>query len=269
MKTLSIFPLLLVLLTALPGVAQTTRQSSTTVIINGDTTISTTETAVTRPNRSNVIIRMGRDRASRQARQFSKDFGVYIGLNNYSGTAPAGFDLRPGASRFVALSWRRNILLNPQGIRATRFRLGIGPEIAWNNFALYGRNVLIDNRNPISSAQPGLNIVEDARDLKKSKLTTCQFNVPVILNIALKSGLTLGVGAYAGIRLDSYTKVKPEGGDPIRDHGAYELKNVRWGLTTEFGWQDEVHLFIRYEPSGLFRDGQGPNVNAWAVGFRL
>lgn len=264
------FTLLALLLAPVVSTAQTTNTTSTTVIVNGDTTVTNETTTINRTNRSRVTVNLSGNRASRMARRYSKDFGIYIGLNNYSGSAPAGFDVQPGASRFVALSWRRNILLtNPAASGKTKLRLGLGPEIAWNNFVFEGNKVLINNTNPISSARPGLNVIDDSRGLKKSKLTVCQFNVPVVLNIAFKSGLTLGVGAYAGIRLDSYTKVKPEGGDAVRDHGAYALNNVRWGLTTEFGWRNEARLFVRYEPSNLFRDGQGPALNAWAVGFRL
>ncbi|MBC8155944.1 MAG: outer membrane beta-barrel protein [Bacteroidetes bacterium] len=274
MKTARTLALLLLVSTV--SLAQTTRPTSTTVIMNGDTTVTTTvvvdgdttiSTETTKTRSSGFTVNLSRDKASRAARRFSKDFGVYIGLNNYSGSVTPAFEVRPGASRFVALSWRRNIRLN--GSRYTKLRLGIGPEIAWNNFAFEGNRVLINNTNLSSSARPGLNVVEDSRDLKKSKLTVCQFNVPVVLNIAFRAGLTLGVGAYAGIRLDSYTKVKPDGGDAVRSRGPYALNNVRWGLISEFGWQNDVHLFVRYEPSNLFRDGQGPDLNVWAVGFRL
>ncbi len=271
MNTSHTFALLALLLAPVVSTAQTTNTTSTTVIVNGDTTVTNETTTVTRSRRSGVTINLSRNRASRAAQRFSKDFGIYLGVNNYSGSAPAGFDVRPGASRFVALSWRRNILLtNPAVSGKTKLQLGIGPEIAWNNFVLDGNLRFTNDNDPFSSAKPqGIRVVADSRDLKKSKLTVCQFNVPVVLNIAFKSGLTLGVGAYAGIRLDSYTKVKPEGGDPTRDHGPYALNNVRWGLTTELGWRNEARLFVRYEPSNLFRDGQGPNLNAWAVGVRL
>ncbi len=266
MKTIHTLALLLV--SSAVALAQTTTdKTSTTVIVNGDTTVTTT---ITR-SRPGVRVNFSRNRTSRNFQRFSKDLGVYIGLNGYSGSLPAGFDLRPGASRFVALSWRRNILLgNPKSSAGVKFRLGIGPEIAWNNFTIEKNLRFVNDVDPFSSAKPqGIRVVNDLRDLKKSKLTVCQFNVPVILNMSFKSGLTLGVGAYAGIRLDSYTKVKPEGGNAVRDHGAYALNNIRWGLTTELGWRDEARLFVRYEPSNLFRDNLGPNLNVWAVGFRL
>ena len=90
-----------------------------------------------------------------------------------------------------------------------------------------------------------------------------------MLNAAFRSGLTLGVGAYAGIRLDSYTKVKPEGGPAVRDHNAFNLNPIRWGLTTELGFRGNAKLFGRYEPSSPFRAGQGPNASVWAVGIKL
>jgi hypothetical protein len=98
---------------------------------------------------------------------------------------------------------------------------------------------------------------------------TTQLNLPVILNVAFKSGLTLGVGAYAGMRLDSYTKIKPEGGAAVRTHGSYNLNPIRWGLTTELGFRGSAKLFGRYEPNSPFRAGQGPDASVWAVGLKL
>lgn len=190
------------------------------------------------------------------------DLGVYVGFNNYSGSAPANYELNTGGSRFVALGWRRNLgLVN--GPKAA-LRLGIGPEIAWNNFMFENKSVLSRRNNEL--------VVEAAPfEVKKSKLTVAQLNLPVLLNLSFKaSGLSLGFGAYAGIRVDSYTKVKPVSGDTERAHGSYNLNNVRWGLMTELGWNRRSKLFARYEPSTtLFRAGEGPNLNVWAVGVRL
>ncbi len=202
-------------------------------------------------------------RASRTIEQFSKDFGIYIGLNGLGGT-PATYDLSGIGSRFVALSWRRNILLSSRtNADAPKLRLGIGPEIAWNNFMLTGNNRFVTN------PATGVQVVSETRALDKSKLTVCQFNIPVMLNVAFRSGFTLGAGAYVGARLDSYTKVKPDGGKAERDHNSYNVNPLRFGLQAEVGWQQQVHLFFRYEPNSLFKTGQGPDANVWAVGFRI
>ena len=98
---------------------------------------------------------------------------------------------------------------------------------------------------------------------------TTQLNLPVIFQLAFRSGLRLGLGAYAGTRLDSYTKVKPEGGSAVRTHGSFNLNLFRWGLTTEVGYRGSAKLFFRYEPNSPFRAGQGPDASVWALGVKF
>lgn len=214
---------------------------TTTVIITSDSTVSTT-------------------RCRRTMDRITSDFSVYLGINNFGGSLPAGYDFRPIGSRFVALSWQKRIPLSVKG--ATKLRLITGPEVAWNNFMFENRNVLVNRNSQLSVEQADV-------DLRKSKLVTTQLNLPVMLNVVFRSGITLGVGAYAGIRLDSYTKVKPEGGSAVRTHGSYNLNPVRWGLTTELGFRSTSKLFFRYEPASPFRAGKGPDASVWAVGIKI
>ncbi|WP_019988001.1 outer membrane beta-barrel protein [Rudanella lutea] len=195
-----------------------------------------------------------------------KDFGFYIGINGVSGAGADAFQLRPLGSRFVALSWRRQL---PLSNRPDGPRIGVGPEIAWNNFMFERDQRLVSTVNPATGRQESV-LVGDNRDLKRTKLTTFQGNIPVLLMFGPSDRVTFGVGAYAGIRLDSYTKVKPDGGETTRNHGGYNTTSLRWGLTAEAAWGEDTGLFVRYEPSTmLFRDGQGPKVNVWSVGIRL
>ncbi|MFD2573283.1 outer membrane beta-barrel protein [Spirosoma soli] len=212
------------------------------------TTVTITTDSTTRTERWKTVERV------------SSDFSIYLGVNNFSGSLPPGYELRPVGSRFIALAWQKRIPLSVSG--TTKVRLITGPEIAWNNFMFEGKTVLSERNDQL--------IVEPSTvDLRKSKLVTTQLNLPVILNMRFKSGLTFGVGGYAGIRLDSYTKVKPENGSTVRTHGSYNLNTVRWGLTTEIGYRNELKLFGRYEPNSLFRAGQGPDASVWVVGIKL
>ncbi|AUD01529.1 outer membrane beta-barrel protein [Spirosoma pollinicola] len=234
------------LTTALIAASVASFAQTTTVTITTDSTVSTT-----RPRKT--------------IERVTSDFSVYVGLNNFAGSLPTGYDFNPIGSRFVALSWQKRIPLLVKG--ATKLRLVAGPEVAWNNFMFErsseaGRNMLVERNNQLSIEQADV-------DLHKSKLVTAQLNLPVMVNVAFRSGLTLGVGAYAGIRLDSYTKVRPEGGSTVRTHGSYNLNPVRWGLTTELGFRGTSKLFFRYEPSSAFRSGQGPDASVWAVGVKL
>ncbi len=220
---------------------------ATTTFAPAQTTAQTTDVATVKP-------------------RIIKDFGLYIGVNGLSGPGAAQFGLRPLGSRFVALSWRRQL---PLGDKPGGLRIGIGPELAWNNFMFSNNQRLIENNNLITNQRESI-LVGDNRDLKRSKLTTLQGNIPLLLMFGPADKVTFGIGAYAGVRLDSYTKVKPEGGKTSRDHGAYNTTSLRWGLTAEAAWGESTGLFVRYEPSTtLFKAGQGPNVNIWSVGVRL
>ncbi|AQG80435.1 outer membrane beta-barrel protein [Spirosoma montaniterrae] len=197
------------------------------------------------------------------ARSFDRvvnDFSIYLGINAFGAGMPTGYDFRPIGSRFVALAWHKRIPLGTSG--STKFRLITGPEVAWNNFMFEGNNRLIEQNNQL--------IVEAApNELRKSKVVTTQLNLPLMLNIKFRSRFTLNAGAYAGMRLDSYTSVKPVGGSTVRTHGAFNLNPIRWGLTTELGFRGEGKLFVRYEPNSPFRSGEGPNASVWAVGVKL
>ncbi|MFD2936791.1 outer membrane beta-barrel protein [Spirosoma flavum] len=210
------------------------------------TTVTITTDSMTRPTKT--------------IEHITSDFSIYVGVNNLSGSLPTGYDFRPIGSRFIALGWQKRIPLSVNG--PTKFRLVTGPEVAWNNFMFTDRNTLVNHNGQLEIEQA------DA-DLRKSKLVTAQLNLPVMLNMAFRSGLTLSVGAYAGIRLDSYTKVKPESGSAVRTHGSYNLNQVRWGLTTELGFRGTSKLFFRYEPNSPFRTGKGPDASVWAVGVKL
>ncbi|WP_420147157.1 outer membrane beta-barrel protein [Spirosoma sp.] len=184
----------------------------------------------------------------------------YVGFNNFGGSLPAGYDFRPIGSRFVAVGWQTRIPLVMSG--STKLRLITGPEVAWNNFMFEGRNTLVE--------QNGQLVIEEAdQDLRRSKLVAAQLNLPLMMNVSFRSGLSLSLGGYAGMRLDSYTKVKPVGGSAVRNHGAYNLNSFRWGLTTELGYRGSAKLFVRYEPNSAFRTGRGPDANIWAVGVKF
>ncbi len=249
MKTFSTLSLAIAAFATSMAAAQTPSDSTKTT-----TTTSTTVTTFTIDTKTDRVVK-----------RVTKDFGLYIGFNNWNAAAPLNYDLRTGGSRFVALSWRRNITL-AQGKNA-KLRLGIGPEIAWNNFMFEDNQVLVERNNV-------LDVIPAVQPLRKSKLVVTQVNVPAVLNVRFSSGFWFGAGAYIGTRVDSYTSLKPEETDgrknrAIRDHGSYNLSPVRWGVTGEIGWNKGSAFFFRYEPSPLFRAGQGPDLNVWSAGLRL
>ncbi len=231
-----------------------TTTESTTV---GSTVVDSTVSQSSDNTATTVVIRKG---TTRPIERIVSDFGIYVGFNGLGGNLPAGYDLRPIGSRFVAVAWQKRIPLITGG--STKLRLVTGPEIAWNNFMFEGRNVL--------TRQNGQLVINQADvDLRKTKLVTTQLNLPVMLSVSARSGFSISAGAYVGMRLDSYTKVKPEGGSAVRSHNSFNLNQVRWGFMTEIGFRGCGKLFGRYEPNSLFRTGEGPNASVWSVGIRL
>jgi hypothetical protein len=221
---------------SIPSFAQ-----STTITITTDSTVTTTK-------------------STKPVERVRTDLAIYLGFNGFTGTLPTGYDFRPVGSRFISLAWQTRIPLAVSG--KTKLRLLTGPEVAWNNFMFEGRNTLV--------AQNGQLVIEPATvNLHKSKLVMAQLNLPLMLNLGFKSGFSLSMGGYAGIRLDSYTKVKPEGGSAVRTHNTYSLNPVRWGYMAELGYRGHAKLFGRYEPNSPFRAGQGPDAGVWTVGIKL
>lgn len=231
-----------------------TTTESTTV---GSTVVDSTITESTVSTPTTVVIRKT---MTRPVERIVSDFAIYVGFNSLGGELPAGYELRPLGSRFVSLAWQKRIPLITSG--PTKLRLITGPEVAWNNFMFEGRNVLTGQNGQLAIKQADV-------DLRKSKLVTTQLNLPLMLSVSTRSGFSISAGAYVGMRLDSYTKVKPEGGSAVRTHNSFNLNPVRWGFMTEIGFRGCAKLFGRYEPNSIFRAGEGPSASVWSVGIKL
>lgn len=252
MKTLQHLLTISLFAAATTSFAQTTTVTITTDSTGQSTTTTTTTQTTTTINPAGT--------SEGRFDRVTSGLKFYIGLNNFSNSLPDAYNLRPIGSRFFAIAWQKRIPI-VMGNKA-KLRLITGPEVAWNNFMFEDRNMLtIQNKQLVME--------QATTDLHRSKLVTTQLNLPLMLNLSLRSGFSLSVGAYAGMRLDSYTKVKPVGGTTVRDHNAYNLNPLRWGLTTELGYRGSSKLFFRYEPDSPFRTSEGPNASVWAVGIKL
>lgn len=232
---------------------------ATAFVAASATSFAQTTVTITTTDDADSTIRSERP-AKKRIDRVRTDFSIYLGLNGFAGTLPSAYDLRPVGSRFVALAWQQRIPLATVG--TTKFRLVTGPEVAWNNFMFENKTVLTERNGQIVAEAATLS-------LRKSKFVITQLNLPLMLNVAFKSGFTVSAGAYAGVRLDSYTAQKPDNGRTVRTHGSFALNPVRWGLTTELGFRGCTKLFVRYEPNSPFRAGQTPDSSIWAVGIKL
>jgi hypothetical protein len=188
------------------------------------------------------------------------NFELSLGFNALAGkSAP---ELRPGGSRFVSLGFvNRYRLVN--GTQAGLV-LRTGAEVSWYNFMLEGNRIAVDGST-------GVDFVDTPQPLRKSKLTAAYLSIPLTAEVVFRRGMIdhLGAGGYAGYRIAGYSKVRPNDGTIVRDHGSFGLENFRYGLSAELGIRHFADFFVQYDLNPLFRSGRGPAVNGLSFGIRL
>ena len=209
-------------------------------------------------------------------------FNVDFGLNNF--VSPDGFPdennelytVRPWGSWYIALGGMSESYI------AKSMSLQFGANVSWYNFKF---------QNDATYAVPGddeVFFVENPNGLdvnfQKSKLTVAYVNaflVPMfhfgkkryydswrVWNGGSNAGFRLGAGAYAGYRIGRYTKVKYNDGDRNIDknHDSFYLNNFRYGIRAQIGFR-HTDFFVNYDLNDLFREGKGPELNAFSFGI--
>jgi hypothetical protein len=197
-------------------------------------------------------------------RFFSRsDFGIYLGLNNWSKGSTSGSSLNTWRSRYVALSWRHNAtLINGKQVDLA---LSYGPEIAWNNF-------MFEEDNAIQMAGKQVVFKDFGQNLSKSKLVVPMLNFPVMFNIGFEEAkFRIGLGGYVGYRIGGYRKLKYDEGKKEKLRGTYGLDDFRYGLTAEVGKRKGATFFFRYDLNEMFKSDQinAKGLQAWSIGLRL
>jgi hypothetical protein len=164
---------------------------------------------------------------------------------------------------------------------ARKFFLEWGGGVSWYNFKFQNERIVMgmDSTSVIFTPDPS------EVDFIKSKLTVCYLNVfaipvidfggnsrkPMFFDGNHSESFRIGVGPYAGYRIDSYSKsVFKEGGDKRkeRQHENFYLENFRYGLRLQVGYRD-TDLFFAYDLNELFTAGRGPKLNAFSFGITL
>lgn len=207
-----------------------------------------------------VRVRIENDRNRKPKNMFSKkDFGLYLGLNTFDQTLRTP-ELDQWKSRYVALQWRKNHRLITG--KQVDVALGTGFEFAWNNF-MYQDNVELIKDNGVSE----LYLLDF--EVEKAKLVVNNFNIPVMLQFGFKeSGFRFGVGAYGGVRINSYQTFREFDGGKERIKGDYNLNRFNYGLMAEAG-RGDFRLFVKYDAQPLFNNDNPVNGNAVSFGIRL
>jgi hypothetical protein len=211
-------------------------------------------------------------------RRTHHSFNFDLGTNNFltpSNGLPdySPYSVRPWGSWYVAINSIERTRLS------RKFFMEWGFGVSWYNFKFE------DDKLRMSKDDNTVLFTDDQRDVDfiKSKLTATYLNAslvpvidfggrsrkPMIFNGGHNDSFRIGLGPYAGYRIDSYTKlVFKEDGDKHRerDHDNYYLNNLRYGLRLQFGF-GATDFFLNYDLNDVFATNKGPKLHAFSFGL--
>jgi hypothetical protein len=166
-----------------------------------------------------------------------------------------------------------------------------GGNISWYNFKFEDEQISLRKQDNMAMFYDYTAGPENSIEADKSKLTVTHLNLNFVpmLDFGYKTeevevdgvktkvkkyhgdAFRIGFGGYAGYRVDSYTKRKfTEDGDEDkkRDHDSFYLNNWRYGLRLQVGIKG-MDIFANYDLNEMFKDGRGPELNAFSIGITL
>lgn len=117
--------------------------------------------------------------------------------------------------------------------------------------------------------------IPDTLDVKKNKLTTVYLDIPVEIRYKSKGKFMIAIGFKYGFLINSHTKYKGEGYDPLTRNPYIEkiyriadLEKNRYGFTFRVGY-DWFNLFGYYSISKLFKESKGPEMYPISAGITI
>ncbi len=208
-----------------------------------------------------------------QHKHFKGHFsGVDIGFNSYvtrdgSLSLPEEYqylDLNQGKSVGVSV----NFLQYSIGLqRRGNIGLVTGLGLEFNNYRYDSQNLLTKDENG------NLSYETTDRNVRKNKLTTIYFNMPLLLEFQIptyrkSAPIYFSAGGIGGVRLKSHTKVVyNEGGKKKeKERSNYNLNTFRYGVMARMGYR-AINLYGSYYFSSLFETNKGPELYPVSVGF--
>ncbi|MDH5476133.1 MAG: hypothetical protein OEX22_10610 [Cyclobacteriaceae bacterium] len=226
-----------------------------------------------------------KNKKEKKNRGTTHDLNFDFGINNYlqNGKSPENtneiYSAKPlGSWAFAINGINRTHIAGP-------LYLQWGGGINWYNFKFHDETVRMskDNNNVIFTNDTRVDI-----DPIKSKLTSTYLNASMlpVFQFGGKSknwdndwcfghnkgnGFRIGVGGYAGYKINSYSKfVYEDKGDKRKekDKDGYYLNNWRYGARLQLGFRD-VDLFVNYDISELFVKDKGPQLNTFSFGITI
>jgi len=188
--------------------------------------------------------------------------GQFIVIND-----PAELDLWKSTQFELGLGWKTRI-----GNPYSKLYLKYGLEVSWHNFRLKGDNTLQANDSIVGFAP------DTEKDISKTKYEIAYFNLPVMLQLdfsevgEMDDAFTLGVGGYAGVRLDFDRELEFKNAlnqEVEEDTDADFFTNqFRYGLIAQIGF-DSFKITAKYDLNKFFQADRGPDYNMASISIGL
>ncbi|MFN8341124.1 MAG: hypothetical protein U0V64_05595 [Cyclobacteriaceae bacterium] len=213
-----------------------------------------------------------RQRHTRSSVNFDLGTNNYLSNGKFPDSGTDQYAVRPLGSWYLAVNDIQRTRIGKNGF----IEWGFG--VSWYNFKFQ------DDKTLVTRDAAGVHFAADTRDVdfRKSKLTAVFLNAsivpmldfggsswkPSIFDGHRNSQFRIGVGPYAGYRIDSYSKLMfKQDGDRHRerDHDNFALNNLRYGLRLQVGFRG-TDLFFNYDMNELFTANKGPKLNAFSFG---
>lgn len=163
-------------------------------------------------------------------------------------------------SNSVGLYYMRQFLIG----KKISFNPALGFTVDKYSFAENVSLDYIDDGTGNGTFVLGLDTLSAGINLKKSNFTTTYIEASVELRYFFKNNESndwfyLAVGGFAGIRIESHTKIKfVEGGvkKMVKKRNDFQQKSLRYGLHGRIGYKN-INLFYKQSFSSIFNN-QGP-----------
>lgn len=202
--------------------------------------------------------------------------GVDIGFNSYV-TNNGSFSL-PNEYNYLDLNQSKSAGVNVNFLQYSiglqrRGNIGLvtGIGLEFNNYRFDNDILLIKDADGNLSYEP----IEADRDVRKNKLTTLYFNIPLLLEFQIptyrhRSPVYFSAGGIGGVRLKSHTKVvyNENGKKKEKDRSDFNLNPFRYGIMARMGYR-AINLYGIYYYSTLFEENKGPELYPVSVGLSV
>lgn len=193
------------------------------------------------------------------------DLGMNTYLSSEGFDQPKEFDfLEPRYGK--SINFQLYIMKMGASIIDHNLSLFTGIGIDYNNYRFSNDIVLTPNTDTVGFRNKD-------EGYEKYKIVSQYVNIPLHVRYETKpedhdNSFRIGVGGRVGYLIKSYSKLKENDGDKVKDFDNYNLNPFRYGLSARIGY-GFLNFYANYYLSDMFDADQSPGLNPLSFGITL